>query len=124
MNSGSTLFAQVMAFVPWTGFSRIVARYDGKARVSTLPCTEHFRIMAYAQLTWRESLRNIEATLSANPTKLYGPRLERHPVPLTSTQMKISTLRQRDGVTKKPSICHSPVMKHCKDKEVQKWRIS
>jgi len=61
-----------MEFVPWTSFSRIVARYSGDARVSTLPSTEHFRIMAYAQLTWRESLRDIEATLSANATKLYG----------------------------------------------------
>jgi len=66
MNSGKTLFAQVMEFVPWTSFARIVARYSGDARVTTLPCTEHFRIMAYAQLTWRESLRDIEATLSAN----------------------------------------------------------
>jgi hypothetical protein len=38
----------------------------------TLPCTEHFRAMAYAQLTWRESLRDIEATLGANSSKLYG----------------------------------------------------
>jgi hypothetical protein len=72
MNSGKTLFAQVMEFVPWTSFGRIVARYSGDARVSTLPSTEHFRIMAYAQLTWRESLRDIEATLSANSSKLYG----------------------------------------------------
>ena len=72
MNSGKTLFAQVMDFVPWTSFGRIVARYSGDARISTLPCTEHFRIMAYAQLTWRESLRDIEATLGANPSKLYG----------------------------------------------------
>ena len=72
MNFGKTLFAQVMEFVPWTSFARIVARYSGDARVSTLPSTEHFRIMAYAQLTWRESLRDIEATLSANATKLYG----------------------------------------------------
>ena len=72
MNSGKTLFAQIMEFMPWTSFSRIVARYSGDARVSTLPCTEHFRIMAYAQLTWRESLRDIEATLGANATKLYG----------------------------------------------------
>jgi len=61
-----------MEFVPWTSFTRIVARYSGDARVSTLPCTEHFRIMAYAQLTWRESLRDIEATLGANVNKLYG----------------------------------------------------
>lgn len=72
MNIGKTLFAQLMEFVPWTSFSRIVARYSGDARVSILPCTEHFRIMAYAQLTWRESLRDIEATLGANPTKLYA----------------------------------------------------
>jgi hypothetical protein len=72
MNLGKTLFAQLMEFVPWTSFTRIVARYSGDARVSALPSTEHFRIMAYAQLTWRESLRDIEATLGANPTKLYA----------------------------------------------------
>ena len=72
MNLGKTLFAQLMEFVPWTSFARIVARYSGDARVSTLPSTEHFRIMAYAQLTWRESLRDIEVTLGANATKLYA----------------------------------------------------
>jgi hypothetical protein len=72
MNLGKTLFAQLMEFVPWTSFARIVARYSGDARVSALPSTEHFRIMAYAQLTWRESLRDIEVTLGANATKLYG----------------------------------------------------
>ena len=79
MNLGKTLFAQLMEFVPWTSFARIVARYSGDARVSALPCTEHFRIMAYAQLTWRESLRDVEATLSANATKLYAMGL-RQPV--------------------------------------------
>jgi hypothetical protein len=59
-----------MAFVPWTSFARIVTRYSGAARVSALPSTEHFRIMAYAQLTWRESLRDIEVTLGANAAKL------------------------------------------------------
>jgi len=72
MNLGKTLFAQLMEFVPWTSFARIVTRYSGDARVSALPCTEHFRIMAYAQLTWRESLRDIEVTLGANATKLYA----------------------------------------------------
>jgi len=72
MNLGKTLFAQLMEFVPWTSFARIVARYSGDARVSALPSTEHFRIMAYAQLTWRESLRDVEATLGANTTKLYA----------------------------------------------------
>jgi hypothetical protein len=51
MNSGKTLFAQLMEFVPWSSFARIVARYAGDVRVSALPSTEHFRIMAYAQLT-------------------------------------------------------------------------
>lgn len=61
-----------MEFVPWTSSARIVARYSGDARVSVLPSTAHFRIMAYAQLTWRESLRDIEATLGANANKLYA----------------------------------------------------
>jgi len=61
-----------MEFVPWTSLSRIVARYAGDSRAMVLPCSEHFRVMAYAQLTWRESLRDIEASLGANPTKLYG----------------------------------------------------
>ena len=72
MNLGKTLFAQLMDFVPWTSFARIVSKYSGDARVAALPATEHFRVMAYAQLTWRESLRDIEVTLSANASKLYA----------------------------------------------------
>ena len=75
MNLSKPLFAQLMEFVPWTSFARIVARYSGDARVSALPSTEHFRIMAYAQLTRRESLHDVEATLGANTTKLYAMRL-------------------------------------------------
>jgi len=71
MNAGKTLFAQIMEFFPWKTFHRIVARYDGDYRVRTLPCTEHFRILAFAQLTYRESLRDIEACLSAQAAKLY-----------------------------------------------------
>jgi hypothetical protein len=61
-----------MQFVPWTSFARIVRRYSGDSGVRRLSCTEQFRVMAFAQLTWRESLRDIEATLSANATKLYA----------------------------------------------------
>ena len=71
MYVGKTLFAQIMDFVPWTSFRRIVARYDGDRRVRTFNCTEQFRVMAFAQLTWRESLRDIEACLSAQASKLY-----------------------------------------------------
>ena len=55
MNSGKTLFAQLMDFLPWSTFTRIVARYRGDQRVRTLSCAEHYRAMAFAQLTYRES---------------------------------------------------------------------
>jgi hypothetical protein len=61
-----------MEFVPWTSFARIVQRHGGNAGVRTLSCAEQFRAMAFAQLTWRESLRDIEASLSANASKLYA----------------------------------------------------
>ena len=72
MHVDKTLFAQVMEFVPWTSFARIVQRHGGNAGVRSLTCAEQFRAMAFAQLTWRESLRDIEASLSANSTKLYA----------------------------------------------------
>ena len=72
MNTGKTLFAQIMEFVPWTSFMRIVARHGGDSRVRSLSCAEQFRAMAFAQLTYRESLRDIESCLLANQTKLYG----------------------------------------------------
>ena len=59
-------------FIPWTSFSRIVQRYGGDAGVRRLTCSEQFRVMAFAQLTWRESLRDIEVTLGANASKLYA----------------------------------------------------
>src|SRR6266550_7051543 len=61
-----------MDFVPRTSFDRIVARYGGDVRVRSLRCAEQFRIMAFAQMTYRESLRDIEACLGAQPSKLYG----------------------------------------------------
>jgi hypothetical protein len=72
MNLGKTLFAQLMEFVPWTSFARIVARYGGNSGVRVLSCTEQFRAMSFAQLTYRESLRDIEICLLANQKKLYG----------------------------------------------------
>lgn len=71
MNAGKTLFAQLMDFLPWTTFARIVERYAGDRYVKSLGCAEHFRVMAFAQLTYRESLRDIEACLSAQAAKLY-----------------------------------------------------
>ena len=68
MNIGKTLFAQLMDFLPWT-FHRIVARR--RRYVKLLTCADQFRVMAFAQLTYRESLRDIEACLSAQASKLY-----------------------------------------------------
>ena len=71
MNAGKTLFAQLMDFLPWSTFNRYVARYGGDKGARTLTCAEQFRVMAFAQLTYRESLRDIEASLSAQASKLY-----------------------------------------------------
>src|SRR5205809_8037026 len=68
-----------MDFVPWTSFERIVSRYGGDVRVRSLRCSEQFRVMAFAQMTYRESLRDIEACLGTQPSKLYGMGL-REPV--------------------------------------------
>ncbi len=71
MYAGKTLFAQIMDFLPWSTFHRIVERYSGNYRVRTLTCAEQFRAMAFAQLTYRESLRDIETCLCAQAIKLY-----------------------------------------------------
>jgi hypothetical protein len=71
MYAGTLLFTQVMDHAPWKTFHRIVHRYRGDYRVKRFTCTEQFRCMAFAQLTFRESLRDIEACLSAQASKLY-----------------------------------------------------
>jgi hypothetical protein len=79
MNVGKTLFAQVMEFVPWKTFGRIIERHKGDAGVRTLGCADLFRVMAFSQLTWRESLRDIEACLAANQAKLFHMGLKVSP---------------------------------------------
>jgi hypothetical protein len=91
MNVGKTLFAQVMEFVPWKTFGRIVDRHRGDAGVRTLGCADLFRIMAFAQLTWRESLRDIEVCLGANRGKLFHMGLKN--VPARSTLSDALNLR-------------------------------
>ena len=71
MNLGKTLFSQLMDFLPWSTFTRIVERHGGDRYVKSLTCTDQFRAMAFAQLTYRESLRDIEVCLSAQAAKLY-----------------------------------------------------
>lgn len=71
MNQGQTLFAQVMAFAPHRDFQRCVQRYGGDQRVRRFHCWDHFLVMAFGQLSFRESLRDIEACLKARAEKLY-----------------------------------------------------
>jgi DDE family transposase/uncharacterized protein DUF4372 len=71
MNQGRTVFAQIMEFLSHDEFRRCVDRYDGNRRSRTLSCWEQFLALAFAQLTYRESLRDIEVCLAAHQSKLY-----------------------------------------------------
>jgi Domain of unknown function (DUF4372)/Transposase DDE domain len=71
MHAGKLAFAQLMEFAPWHTFRRLVVKHRGDFNVRTFSCLDQFLCMAFAQLTYRESLRDIEACLCAQPTKLY-----------------------------------------------------
>ena len=71
MNSGKSIFAQLMDFLPIKAFRRCVKRYHGDHKLKSFSCWDQFLCMAFAQLTYRESLRDIEACLRAQQTKLY-----------------------------------------------------
>jgi hypothetical protein len=86
MNQGRTVFAQIMDFVSHNEFNRCVERYGGNRRVRQLTCWGQFLAMAFAQLTYREGLRDIEICLAAHKKKLYHSGLR--------TQIKRSTLAE------------------------------
>ena len=71
MSHGQYVFAQLMDHAPLTTFRRCVARYGGDHKIKHFSCLDQFRCFAFAQLTWRESLRDIEACLRAQSAKLY-----------------------------------------------------
>jgi hypothetical protein len=71
MNQGRTIFAQLLEHAPHTAFRRCMERYGGNHRVRSFTCWDQFLCMAFAQLTYRESLRDIEACLNASPERLY-----------------------------------------------------
>lgn len=71
MNGGKSIFSQLTDFLPWTQFQECVARYRGDYKLKSFSCWDQFLCMAFAQLTYRESLRDIEACLRANQSKLY-----------------------------------------------------
>jgi hypothetical protein len=71
MNPGKTIFAQLMDFLPTYEFHRCVQRYNGHYKVKRFSCWDQFLCMAFAQLTYRESLRDIQACLRSAQRKLY-----------------------------------------------------
>ncbi len=71
MNQGKLVFSQLMAFVPLSTFRRCVARHRGDHKVQNFTCMDQFLTMAFAQLTYRESLRDIEINLRAQAKRLY-----------------------------------------------------
>lgn len=71
MYTGNLVFAQLMELAPWHTFRRLVSKYRGDFNVRTFSCLNQFLSMAFAQLTYRESLRDIEACLRSQTSKLY-----------------------------------------------------
>jgi hypothetical protein len=71
MNSGKTIFSQLMDFLSPYEFRKCVERHGGNYKVKSFSCWDQFLCMAFAQLTYRESLRDIQACLRAAPTRLY-----------------------------------------------------
>ena len=71
MNQGKLVFAQFMQHLPRTTFRRCVARYAGEHKIKSFSCLDQYLCMAFAQFTYRESLRDIEACLRAQASKRY-----------------------------------------------------
>jgi hypothetical protein len=78
MNTGRTIFAQVMDFLPLPQFRMCVARYDGERKVQRFSCLDQLFCMAFAQLSYRESLRDVEVCLRAMRSKLYHMGIRSH----------------------------------------------
>ena len=71
MNQGQTIFSQIMSYIPKYSFDSCVKKYRGNYKVQSFTCWEQFLVMTFAQLTYRESLRDIETCLRAMQNKLY-----------------------------------------------------
>ena len=78
LNAGQTVFSQIMDFIPKHEFRQCVNRYRGHYQVKTFSCMDQYLCMAFAQLTYRESLRDIEAGLRSVPGKLYPMGIRSH----------------------------------------------
>jgi len=71
MNIGRTVFTQLMSYIPKTYFDKITLQYKGNHRARTFTCRDQYLSMAFAQLTYREGLGDIQACLRSNANKLY-----------------------------------------------------
>ncbi len=71
MYSGKIVFSQIMDFLPMYEFRKCITRYQGNSHIKTFSCLDQFLCMAFAQLTYRESLRDIEVCLRSLQNKLY-----------------------------------------------------
>jgi hypothetical protein len=78
MNTGKTIFSQVMSFIPKYEFEKRIKKYKGNHRIRQFSCWDQLLSMSFAQLTYRESLRDIEACLNAQPNKLYHMGIKGH----------------------------------------------
>lgn len=78
MNTGQTILSQIMSFVPKYEFDKLVKKYHGNYRIREFSCWDQYLCMSFAQLTYRESLRDIEACLNAQPNKLYHMGIKGH----------------------------------------------
>lgn len=78
MNTGQTILSQIMSFIPKYEFDKLVKKYHGNYRIREFSCWDQYLCMSFAQLTYRESLRDIEACLNAQPNKLYHMGIKGH----------------------------------------------
>jgi hypothetical protein len=78
MNSGKTVFSQIVDYYPKKYFDKLVIQYNGNYRARTFSCWDQFLCLTFAQLTYRESLRDIEACLKSNSAKLYHMGIKGH----------------------------------------------
>jgi hypothetical protein len=85
MHTGKLVFAQLTGHLPLTTFRRCVARYGGSHKVKSFSCLDQYLCMAFAQLTYRESLRDIEACLRAQQSKLYHMGIKSRAMPRART---------------------------------------
>ena len=78
MNTGRTIFAQIMDFIPKYEFKKCVTKYKGNHHACRFRCWDQFCAMSFAQFTYRENLRDIETCLHVQPSKLYHMGIRGH----------------------------------------------